>query len=50
VDPQLIDEAVDEAVFVDQRDVEKGEQLHFEKAIGQIDRFVKDKILVCRRE
>jgi Helicase conserved C-terminal domain/SNF2-related domain len=50
VDPQLIDDAVDEAVFVDQREVEKGEQQHFEKAIGQLERFVEDKILVCRRE
>ncbi len=50
VDPQLIDDAVDEAVFVDQREVEKGEQRHFEKAIGQLERFVEDKILICRRE
>jgi superfamily II DNA or RNA helicase len=50
VDPQLNDEAVDEAVFVDQREVEKGEQQHFENAIGQLERFVEDKILVCRRE
>jgi len=50
VDPQSINDAVDEAVFVDQREVEKGEQEHFEKAIGQLERFVEDKILVCRRE
>ena len=30
--------------------VEKGEQKHFEQAIGQLERFVQDKILVCRRE
>ena len=47
---QWIDDAVDEAVFVDQRQVEKGEQKHFEEAIGQLERFVEDKILVCRRE
>ena len=41
---------VDEAVFVDQREVEKREQKHFEQAIGQLERFVDDKILVCRRE
>ena len=45
-----LDDAVDEAVFVDQRQVEKGEQKHFEEAIGQLERFVEDKILVCRRE
>jgi adenine-specific DNA-methyltransferase len=47
---QWLDDAIDEAVFVDQRQVEKGEQKHFEQAIGQLERFVEDKILVCRRE
>ena len=50
LDMQWLDDAVDEAVFVDQRQVEKGEQTHFEQAIGQLERFVEDKILVCRRE
>ena len=30
--------------------MEEGEQKHFEQAIGQLERFVEDKILVCRRE
>jgi hypothetical protein len=47
---QWLDDAVDEAVFVDQRQVEEGEQKHFAEAIGQLERFVEDKILVCRRE
>jgi len=50
VDAQWLDDAVDEAIFVDQRQVEEGEQKHFEQAIGQLERFVEDKILVCRRE
>ena len=50
MDAQWLDDAVDEAVFVDQRQVEEGEQKHFEQAIGQLERFVEDKILVCRRE
>jgi adenine-specific DNA-methyltransferase len=50
IDPNLIDEAVDEAVFSDQREIEAGEQKHFEQAIGQLERFVQDKVLVCRRE
>jgi len=50
VDAQWLDDAVDEAVFVDQRQVEEAEQSHFEQAIGQLERFVEDKILVCRRE
>jgi hypothetical protein len=50
VDAQWLADAVDEAVFVDQRQVEQGEQEHFEQAIGQLERFVEDKILVCRHE
>jgi superfamily II DNA or RNA helicase len=50
MEAQWLDDAVDEAVFVDQRQVEEGEQKHFEEAIGQLERFVEDKILVCRRE
>jgi superfamily II DNA or RNA helicase len=50
VDPPWLDDALDDAVFVDQREVEKSEQKHFEQALGQLERFVDDKILVCRRE
>jgi Helicase conserved C-terminal domain len=50
LDMQWLDDAVEEAVFVDQRQVEQGEQRHFEEAIRQLERFAEDKILVCRRE
>jgi len=50
VDPQELDDAIDEAIFVDQRETEKREQKHFELAIGQLERFVDDKVLVSRRE
>jgi hypothetical protein len=50
VEPKVLDDAMDEAIFVDQRQVEKEEQRHFEQAIGQLERFVEDKVLVCRRE
>jgi superfamily II DNA or RNA helicase len=50
VDPPWLDDALDEAVFVDQREVEGSEQKHFEQALGQLERFVDDKVLVCRRE
>ncbi|HJT70977.1 MAG TPA: SNF2-related protein [Terriglobales bacterium] len=50
IEGQWLDDAIDEAVFVDQRQIEEGEQKHFEEAIGQLERFVEDKILVCRRE
>jgi Helicase conserved C-terminal domain/SNF2-related domain len=49
-DAEWLNDAVEEAVFVDQRQVEEDEQKHFEQAIGQLERFVEDKILVCRRE
>jgi superfamily II DNA or RNA helicase len=50
IEPKGLNDAVDEATFVDQREVEKREQQHFEQAIGQLERFVDDKVLVCRRE
>jgi adenine-specific DNA-methyltransferase len=49
-DPQDLEDAIGEAVFIDQREAEKDEQKHFERAIGQLERFVEDKIIVCRRE
>jgi hypothetical protein len=49
-DPQLLADVMDEAAFVDQQDVEQAEQKHFEQAIGQLERFVEDKVLVCRRD
>ncbi len=49
-DALSLDDAVEEAVFVDQRRIEEREHQHFEQAIGQLERFVEDKILVCRRE
>jgi hypothetical protein len=50
VDPPWLGDALDEAAFVDQQEVEKSEQKHFEQALGQLERFVEDKILVRRRE
>ncbi len=50
VDPPWLDDALDEAVFVDQQEIETGEQEHFEQALGQLERYVEDKTLLCRRE
>jgi Helicase conserved C-terminal domain/SNF2-related domain len=47
---RMLDDAVDEAVFIDQREVEKREQKHFDQAIGRLERFIDDKVLVCRRQ
>lgn len=49
-DPPWLEDALDEAVFLDQQNVEQGEQAHFEKALGQLERYVEDKILLNRRE
>jgi Helicase conserved C-terminal domain/SNF2-related domain len=49
-DAQSLDDAVEEAVFVDQRRMEQPENKHFERATGQLERYVEDKILVRRRE
>jgi len=49
-DAQWLDDALEEAVFVDQRRVEAEEQTHFDRAVGQLERFVEDKILVSRRD
>ena len=49
-DEPLLADLVEEAVFVDQREVELEEQKHFEVALGQLERFVEDRILIARRE
>jgi adenine-specific DNA-methyltransferase len=49
-DAPLLADLVDEALFVDQQAVENAEQTHFERAVGQLERFVEDKVLVCRRQ
>jgi hypothetical protein len=49
-DARWLDDAVEEAAFLDQREVDKAEQEFFERAVGRLERFVEDKVLVCRRE
>jgi hypothetical protein len=50
VHERWLDEAEEEALFADQREMEKSAQAHFERATGQLERFVEDKLLICRRE
>jgi hypothetical protein len=50
VAPAALDDALGEAVFVDQQEIERGEQEHFEQALGQLERYAEDKILLSRRE
>ena len=49
-DETALRDALDEAIFVDQREIEVAEQAHFERAIGQLERFVDDRALVRRQE
>ena len=46
----MLNDTIDEALFLDQHEVETSEQQHFDRAIAQLERFVDDKVLVCRRE
>ncbi|MSP59448.1 MAG: hypothetical protein EXR72_03735 [Myxococcales bacterium] len=50
IDAAALEEAIDEAIFVDQREIEEVEQRHFERALGQLERFVEDRALVLRQE
>jgi hypothetical protein len=50
VDEALLAEALDEAMYEDQRQIEPAEQEHFARSVGQLERFVEDKILVLSRQ
>jgi len=46
---ELIDDALDEAVFLDQEEVEAGERARFEAALARLERSVEDRMLILRR-
>ncbi|HXB70922.1 MAG TPA: SNF2-related protein [Candidatus Acidoferrales bacterium] len=45
----MLDDAIEEAVFVDQADVACQEQQRFERNLEQIERYVEDQVLALRR-
>jgi hypothetical protein len=45
-----LDEAVEEALFLDEREVSRLEHAAFERAIGQLERFIEDRVLIARRD
>jgi hypothetical protein len=45
----LLEDAVDEAVFLDQEEVEAGERARFDAALARLERSVEDRILILRR-
>jgi hypothetical protein len=44
-----LEEAVEEAAFVDEREVSALEQRLFERAIGQLERFIEDRVLILKQ-
>jgi hypothetical protein len=46
---ELIDDALDEAVFLDQEEVESGERARFDAALARLERSVEDRMLILRR-
>jgi hypothetical protein len=50
VTPADLEEAVEEAVFLDEREVSRLEHAAFERAIGQLERFIEDRVLIARRQ
>jgi superfamily II DNA or RNA helicase len=45
----LIEDALDEAVFLDQEEVEAGERARFDAALARLERSVEDRMLILRR-
>jgi hypothetical protein len=44
-----MDEAVEEALFVDEREVAGAEHGAFDRAMGQLERFIEDRVLILKR-
>lgn len=49
VEGELIDDSVDEYLFLDQASIAEVEQERFDRSIEQIERYVDDRVLVLRR-
>jgi superfamily II DNA or RNA helicase len=46
---ELIEDFLDEAVFLDQEEVESGERARFAAALARLERSVEDRLLILRR-
>jgi hypothetical protein len=44
-----MDEAVEEALFIDEREVARADHSAFERAMGQLERFIEDRVLILKR-
>ena len=49
VSDERVDDLVDEAVFLDQEEVESAERIRFDEALGRLERSVEDRVLILRR-
>jgi hypothetical protein len=49
VSDEQIEDALDEAVFLDQEEVEAGERTRFEAARDRLERSIEDRLLILRR-
>ena len=49
VSDAAIEEAVEEALFLDEREVSTLEHRLFERAISQLERFIEDRVLILKR-
>jgi hypothetical protein len=50
IDELRLEEALQEALFFDQQEIEGAEQVRFERAMGQLERFVDDRVLIARKD
>jgi hypothetical protein len=44
-----MEEAVEEALFIDEREVARAEHGAFERAMSQLERFIEDRVLIMKR-
>jgi helicase-like protein/SNF2 domain-containing protein len=49
VEPSDLEEAVEESLFLDEREVSRLEHAAFERAIVQLERFIEDRVSIARR-
>ncbi len=50
LDDEDVEDAIEEALFIDQHAVAAGEQQRFDRSIAQLERSVDDRVLVLRRQ
>lgn len=49
VEESSLEDAEEEAIFLDEREVAAPEHAHFERSIAQLERFIEDRVLILER-